>query len=496
VKLPERVSGPEWATLVVRNGRVLTMDPRRPVATALAARGARIIAVGSDEDVAALVRPGVTEVHDADGLVVAPGFVDIHAHLDWGGSLGPEVFVRQGVTTVVTGNCGISIADVGSHLDAVDAAGAQCNVASFVGLMRLRRLAGQDDLYAPSSPAQIDRLQGLADEALAAGAVGVSLGPEYVPGAGPDELMALAGPAAAHGRLVASHVRHAVARAPEAVQELVDLGEAVGCAVQVSHVGSIGGSNIDATLAVVERALVDGLDVAADCYPYDAWSTMLQSAVFDGDWRARHQVDFGDVEVVSGDHAGERLDERLFAELRASADDVSVVGHAIPWRAVTTALRRPYCMVGSDGVPELDAQGNVRGHPRMAGTFPRVLGPLVRDERLFDLPEALFKMTAQPAGRLGLAAKGVLAPGCDADMVVFDPVTVADAAGYGLESCAAAPVGLRLVIVRGVLTVRDGVYTGAMAGRAARASAGAALDGPSPEPLAQPVQSRHDGGAA
>ena len=338
---------------------------------------------------------------------------------------------------------------MGGYLDSIDAAGAQCNVASFVGLMRLREDAGQADLYAPSSPAQIDRVEGLAGEALAAGAVGVSLGPEYVPGAGPDELTALARTAAAHGRLLASHVRHAVARAPEAVQELVDLGDAAGCAVQVSHVGSIGGSNIDATLAVVERARAHGLDATADCYPYDAWSTLLQSAVFDGDWRARHEVDFGDVEVVSGDHAGERLDERLFAELRASDEEVTVVGHAIPWRAVTTALRRQYCMVGSDGVPELDAQGNVRGHPRMAGTFPRVLGPLVRDERLFDLSEALFKMTAQPARRLGLAGKGVLAPGRDADVVVFDPATVADAAGYGVDSCTAPPVGLRLVFVRG-----------------------------------------------
>ncbi len=258
--------------------------------------------------------------------------------------------------------------------------------------------------------------------------------------------------------------------------------------------GSIGGSNIDATLAVVEQARADGLDIMTDCYPYDAWSTVLQSAVFDGDWRARHEVDLGDIEVVSGIHAGERLDERLFRELRAADEEVSVVGHAIPWRAVTTALRRPYCMVGSDGVPELDAQGRVRGHPRMAGTFPRVLGPLVRDERLFDLSEALFKMTAQPARRLGLAGKGVLAPGRDADLVVFDPGTVADRAGYGLEACADPPVGLHLVFVRGVLTVRDGTYTGAMAGRAARASQGVREGYPGPELPSRAAAAHDDGG--
>ena len=142
-------------------------------------------------------------------------------------------------------------------------------------------------------------------------------------------------------------------------------------------------------------------------------------------------------------------------------------------------------MVASDGVPELGQDGVVRGHPRMAGTFPRVLGPLVRDERLFDLEEALLKMTALPARRLGLARKGVLAAGRDADLVVFDPDTVADTAAYGPERCADPPVGVHLVFVRGVLTVRDGTYLGALAGRAVRPSRGASGKDPEPQPPAR-----------
>ena len=381
--------------------------------------------------------------------------------------------MRQGVTTVVTGNCGMSAADVGGYLEEVDAVGAQCNIASYVGPEELRAQAGQRDLYAPLAPAQLGRLEELAGRALAAGAVGVSLGPEYVPGAGWEELLTLARAAAGHGTLVSSHVRHAVARAPEAVEELIAIGRAAGCPVQVSHVGSIGGSNIAATLAVIDRARDAGLDVTADCYPYDAWSTMLQSAVFDGDWRARHEVDYADVEVISGPHLGERLNEDSFRELRAAPEDTTVVGHGIPWMAVTAALRRPYCMVGSDGVPDVGADGVTRGHPRMAGTFPRVLGPLVRDERLFDLEEALFKMTALPAWRLGLVGKGALAAGRDADIVVFDP---GDDRGHGRLRTGALrrPAGRRaLVFVRGVLTVRDGTYLGALAGRAARPFPGA-----------------------
>ena len=485
MKPPDRGAGPGWATIVVHNGRVLTMDPARPQASAVAAHGARILAVGTDEDMQDFIRPGITHMYDAVGRTVAPGFVDIHAHLEWGGSTGPEVFVRQGVTTVVTGNCGMSAADVGGYLEEVDAVGAQCNIASYVGPEELRAQAGQSDLYAPMTPAQLGRLEELAGRALAAGAVGVSLGPEYVPGADWDELLVLARAAAGHGTLVSSHVRHAVARAPEAVEELIAIGRAAGCPVQVSHVGSIGGSNIAATLAVIDRARDAGLDVTADCYPYDAWSTMLQSAVFDGDWRARHEVDYADVEVMSGPHLGERLNEDSFRDLRAAPEDTTVVGHGIPWRAVTAALRRPYCMVGSDGVPDVGADGVTRGHPRMAGTFPRVLGPLVRDERLFDLEEALFKMTALPAWRLGLVGKGALAAGRDADMVVFDPGMIADTAGYEPERCADPPVGVNMVFVRGVLTVRDGTYLGALAGRAARPFPGAPSRDPEPDPPAR-----------
>ena len=485
MKPPARSTGPGWATLIVRNGHVLTMDPARPQTSAVAAHGARIIAVGTDDELAGLMRPGVTQVYDAGGRAVAPGFIDIHAHLEWGGSTGPEVFVRQGVTTVVTGNCGISTADVGAYLREIDEVGAQCNVASYVGLEDLRAQAGQRDPYAPLTPARFGRLEELADEALAAGAVGVSLGQEYVPGASWDELVTLARVAARHGTLVSSHVRHAVARAPEAVEELIAIGCSAGCPVQVSHVGSVGGSNIAATLAVIEGARDAGQDATADCYPYDAWSTLLQSAVFDGEWRVRNEMDYADVEVISGPHLGERLSEELFQELRAAPEDTTVIGHGIPWTAVTAALRRPYCMVGSDGVPDVGADGLTRGHPRMAGTFPRVLGSLVRDERLFELEEALFKMTALPGWRLGLAGKGVLAAGRDADIVVFDPETIADTADYEPERCADPPVGVHMVFVRGVLTVRGGTYLGALAGRAARPLPGASSRDLEPDPPAR-----------
>ena len=493
MKPPARGAGPEWATLVVKNGRVLTMDPARPQACAVAAHGARILAVGSDEELDSLVRPGVTQVYDAGGRTVAPGFVDIHAHLDWGGSTGPEVFVRQGVTTVVTGNCGISAADVGASLAEIDEVGAQCNVASYVGSGDLRELAGQADKYARLSAAQHSRLEDLVDRALQSGAVGVSLGPMYAPGTSLEEEVALGRLAAVHGVPVASHVRGAWADAPAAVSELIEVGRAAGCAVQVSHVASIAGAHVDETLAVIAQARDEGLDVTADCYPYDAWSTLLQSAVFDGDWRARFSMDYADVEVVGGPHVGERLDADLFERLRAAAQDTVVVGHGIPWRAVAAALAQPWCMVASDGVPELGQDGLTHGHPRMAGTFPRVLGPLVRDECLFDLEEALFKMTALPAWRLGLAGKGVLAAGRDADIVVFDPGTIADTAGYEPERCAAPPVGVHMVFVRGVLTVQNGVYVGALAGRAARPSPGAPGRDPEREPTARRAAVRATG---
>jgi N-acyl-D-amino-acid deacylase len=454
------------------------MDPGRPVAEAVAIADGRILAVGSDEEIGEFVRPGLTVVHDVAGHVVSPGFVDIHTHLEYGSPEATAVYARQGVTTAVTGNCGVSSADVAVYLEAIDAAGAYCDVATLVGSVTLRVSAGVGDRRATASNTQLKRIQAAAGAALQLGAVGISLGPDYAPGTDVAEQSALAEVAAAERCTLTSHVHVHRAERPDplaAVEEFLVAGRAAGAALEISHIASIAGSTIDDVITLVEGARSQGVDVTADCYPYEAWSTLIKSALFDGEWTSRLDVDYGDVEVVGGPYDGVRLDPELFAELREAREDTVVIGHAIPWHAVAEALRRPWCMVASDGAPT-DFGGVDLGHPRQAGTFPRVLARLVRQDGVLGLAEALLKMTALPAWRLQLPGKGRLAPGFDADLVVFDPGAVNDRADYSTDKCGLPPEGIALVFVRGQLCVSGAGCLDTRPGRALRrAHAGSAV---------------------
>jgi len=460
-----------WATLVLKNGRVFTMDPACPMATAVAAQGEHILAVGSDTEIEGFVRPDKTKVYDVCGKVVAPGFIDIHVHLERGSRHVTALWARQGVTTVVTGNCGVSSPDVGEYLRGIDVDGARCDVATLVGSDQVRRAAGVTSRYSAASTSQMTRLRDATRDALLAGAVGISVGPDYAPGMSFDEQVALAEVAAAERTVVTSHVRVQRGRGQvahrAAIEEFLAVGRIAGSSLEISHITSVSGRSYDEVYELVEAARHETLDVTADCYPYDAWSTGIQTAVFDGDWRAAFGVDFSDVEVVGGPCTGVRLDEALFARLRAAPHDTAVVGHGIPWEAVTRVFCRPWCMVASDGIPGWGTGEDI-GHPRQAGTFSRVLARLVREEGVLTLTDALMKMTSLPAWRLQLPGKGRIAPGFDADLVVFDRQTVKDQAGYAEAECRLPPQGIALVFLRGRLGVRDGACLGPPPGRALR----------------------------
>jgi dihydroorotase/N-acyl-D-amino-acid deacylase len=535
--------------LLLRGGTVIdgTGSPGRRADVGIL--GDRILAI---DDLSAVDEGGVAQVIDADGLVVAPGFIDPHGHSD--GSLfvdGALVsHLRQGYTTQLSGNCGETLAPItnlgreivalalrpnrlvarwrtfGEYLDAVDAVRLGPNVAFLVGHGTVRGAAVGSE-GRPATGAELAAMVSEVDAAMDAGAFGLSSGLIYAPGmhAGPDEVAALVVAATRRGGLYATHMRNEADGLFAALDESVAAIRSAAAAgvdgprLQVSHLKcgsrSVWGRAAEA-VGVLEAARAEGLDVAADQYPYTAAATTLATilppallglgvescvaALIDGEVRAlvRGEIARGisGWENVASDpgwagirisHAASHPDwaGRSLEELGASLDvdpadvafdalvddqlDVSVVIDCMADPDVETIMAVPWISVCTDaegrrpGHPILDAG---RPHPRTYGTTARVLGTYVRERGILALEAAVAKLSGVPAARLGLRDRGVLRDGALADVVVFDPATVADTATYLDPS--QHPIGIRDVVVNGRVAVRDGADTGERPGRLLR----------------------------
>src|SRR5687768_15473459 len=259
------------------------------------------------------------------------------------------------------------------------------------------------------------------------GALGVGFGIEYIPGTSGEEVMALAAVAARYRGNLHAHIRLPHLLDPfQGINELIAASAATGVRAQVVHIGSMAIFRQAQALRLIDQARARGIDIAADVYPYDAWMTRIDSALFEPGWREKYHLDYKD--LVRPD-TGERLTPETFEAYRKQGG--WIVCHQIPEREIVMALRHPAVSVASDGTIGEGAQN----HPRGAGTFCRVLGRYVRDQRALSLMTALRKMTVMPAERMARAApamarKGRLARGWDADITVFDPRTVVDRATF------------------------------------------------------------------
>lgn len=487
--------------LLVRGGSVIdgTGAPAQPADVAV--RDGRIAAVGE-----ASASGG--RVIEAKGLAVAPGFIDVHSHDDAAVIANPSVDfkVMQGVTTDIVGNCGAGIAPAGGefqtylqagvsnvlgpmpqgswqtfgeYMDAVEAARPALNVACLVphGVLRFGALGL--DTRAPQ-PAELAAMRERVREAMAAGAVGLSTGLIYPPGMFADtpELVELAKEASEAGGLYASHIRDEGPRLLDAVAEAIDIGRQAGLPVQISHHKAAGGENWGRTedsVRLIEQARVEGLDITFDAYPYTAASTILGSlarspeawdpdSVIVASVRQRREYEGKTISQIA-----EMLDlepaEALARVLREERDAVAIF-FIMDEGDVRRVLKHELCMIGSDGLP---SDGG-KPHPRLYGTFPRVLGRYARDEALLPLEEAVRKMTALPARRFRLERRGEVREGWAADLVVFDPRTVADIATY--EEPRRYPRGIEYVIVNGEVVAEKGKQTQARPGRVLRRGEG------------------------
>jgi N-acyl-D-amino-acid deacylase len=482
-------------------------------------------------------------VIDATGLVVAPGFIDIKTHSDWTLPLNPraESKVRQGVTTEVIGHCGYTVAPaLPGRVDALreylqpsapwlpfrETTFAQyldtfprtsVNVAPMVGHNTLRLMAMGLADRAPT-PAELATMRALLDEALAAGALGLSSGLFTAPGcwATAEEMHGLAACLRPRGAGYATHVRNESDGIFESVREAIALGERCGVHVQIVHLKLSGTDNWGGArtlLAEIEAARARGVRVDCDQYPYTAASNPLRNLL--PAW-----VQEGSVEAMLGRLAQARIRERIDREITArglaswgripSWDSVriAVAPHHPDWAGrtiaalardrrraplatlcdvlledrgatrivvesmseddVRTLLRAPFVFVGSDGyaLAPYGITGQGKPHPRTYGTFPRVLGHYVRELGLLALPQAVFKMTGGPAAALDLRDRGLLREGYRADLTLFDPRTVTERATY--DEPHRYPDGIPWVIVNGEVVVAAGEHTGALPGRVLR----------------------------
>jgi N-acyl-D-amino-acid deacylase len=453
--------------------------------------GDRITAVGD------LAGQACRNVIDATGLIVSPGFIDAHTHDDRMLLSAPDMTPKlsQGVTTVVTGNCGISLAPMpraipqpvtppldlldreggwfhfetfAGYLAALDQNPAAINFAPLVGHTTLR-VAAMDDVLKPATDTEVARMRELAEEAMAAGAIGVSTGLAYTTAAPAttDEVVQVCEPLTRFGGIYCTHLRDEADNIIDAMEETFDIGRRLGVSVVLSHHKLVGAKNFGRSAETLSR--IEGQmrlqPVCLDCYPYDAGSTVLEV------WRIRRC----DRVIVTWstphpEYGGSELND-IAAEMGVGREEATqrlMPGGAVYFlmdeNDVERVMSFPPTMIGSDGLPH-----DNRPHPRLWGAFPKVLGHYSRDRGLFSLETAVHKMTGLTAANFRFEDRGVIRPGAYADLTVFDAATVDAASDYGNETALAK--GIAHVVVNGQLAWTDGHATGTLSGTQVRRAA-------------------------
>ena len=430
------------------------------------------------------------ETFDAHGLALAPGFIDVHTHDDralLSGDMAAKT--SQGVTTVITGNCGISLAPLSlrdgppppldllggredyryptfaAYLDALDKQPPAVNAACLVGHSTLR-VGAMNALDRPATQAEIAAMQEKLREALEAGAIGLSTGLAYAPAIESEtaEVQALAALLKPAGAIHTTHMRNEEEHVTEAMDEAFAIGKSADVPVVISHFKVHGKANFGRSVETLAKfdAQRRKQPLGLDAYPYSASSTVLRSEWVDEapqvmvTWSVPHPEMTG------------RMLEKIAAEWTCSQEEAAnrlqpagAVYFAMDEADVRRILSYPHTMIGSDGLPH-----DAHPHPRLWGSFPRVLGHYARDEHLFAMEEAIRRMTSLSAERFGLAGRGRLMQNYAADLVLFDPRTVKDRATF--EDPKQPAAGINTVWVNGQAVWRDGKSTGARPGHALR----------------------------
>jgi len=457
---------------------------------------------------------------DASGKYVCPGFIDAHSHSDLALVVNPtaDSKIMQGVTLEVIGQCGSSGAprnlglrdemdetsreagenvppwtDMASYLDVLESQGTSLNVAALVGHGSVRRQVMGTERRAPT-PTELETMKRLVAQAMEQGAFGMSSGLIYVPGtfSKTDEVIDLANVTAEYGGIYFTHIRNESSKLLEALKEAIQIGFAADIPVQISHFKVMGKpywGMVKESIAMVEKAREDGLDITADQYPYIASSTGLSSSLANGGLERlkdpaerakvldslRKRENWDKIQIASLSNPddlqflgktiqevagiqGIHPEEAALGLLERNRGVVQIVNFAMCEDDVKTVMAQPWIMAGSDGRAFNAATPQGQPHPRSYGTFVRILGKYVREEKLLRLEEAVRKMTSLPAARLGLQDRGILREGLRADLVMFNAATVRDNATFTAPH--QYPSGIDYVLVNGQIVVEEGKHNG------------------------------------
>jgi N-acyl-D-aspartate/D-glutamate deacylase len=460
------VAADESYDVAILNGRVMDPESGLDAVRNVGIRAGKIAVISATPLSAKLTI-------DAKGLVVAPGFIDLHEH-----GQEPRNYqfqARDGVTTSLELEAGTDDVD---RWYAAREGKALINFGVSIGHIPVRMkvlgdpqsgmLPTGDAAHRAATAEELDKMTTAIEKGFRQGALAEGMGVNYTPGATHWEIVEMFRIAARYGASVHVHLRYGGLVEPNtglaALEEVLAAAAATGAPLHVVHITSMGLKYTPQLIAMVKGAQEHGLDITTECYPYTAGSTALQSAIFDPGWQENMGITYKDVQWAA---TGERLTEESFEKYRKQGGIVVI--HSIPEEAARTAVVDPIVMIASDGMPITGA----KVHPRGQATFSRVLGHYVREEKALDLMTALRKMTLMPAQRLEKRApvfkdKGRIRVGADADITIFDPDRVIDKATF--DEPLQYSEGIAFVLVNGVMVVRDGqLVEGVHPGRAARA---------------------------
>ena len=450
--------------LVILNGRVIDPESNTDAVRNLGISAGKIQAISRSQ------LDGRTVI-DARGLVVAPGFIDLHQH-----GQDEENYrfkALDGVTTALELEVGTGDVD---RWYAEREGKSLINYGVSAGHLAARMAAMKEAVtFLPTGEAarraatnaEIDDMKQRLEYGLKRGAVAVGFGIQYTPNASHWEILEMFRVAARYGASCHVHLRNAGVKEPassiQALKEVISAAAITGAPLHVVHVHSTGGPATPKLLQMIAEARARKLDVTTECYPYIAGMTDIKSAIFNEGWQEVFGIDYKDLQWAA---TGERLTKETFDKYRKTGGMVAVF--SMTEEIVSAALKNPLTMIASDGILE-----NGKGHPRTAGTYSRVLGKYVREEHALSLMEALRKMTLMPAERLerrvpAMRNKGRIRVGADADLTIFDPQSIIDRATF--QNPAQEAAGVRFVIVNGVVIVKEGQLQPAMKpGRPVRA---------------------------